>query len=119
MSPAARGKAEEPASSAFNFATVTAFLAWFGGTGYLLTRYSSIWFFFALMIATGAGLTGAAVLLWLLAKLVMGHDRELNDADYEMVGAIGHVSSTIRANGTGRIEYGPGEIRRFGESITE
>ena len=26
--------------SPFNFVTLTAFLAWFGGTGYLLTRYS-------------------------------------------------------------------------------
>src|SRR6266481_1033923 len=30
--------------SPFNFVTLTAFLAWFGGAGYLLTRYSSIWF---------------------------------------------------------------------------
>ncbi|HST11074.1 MAG TPA: hypothetical protein VLL05_11915, partial [Terriglobales bacterium] len=30
--------------SPFNFVTFTAFLAWFGGTGYLLTRYSGLWF---------------------------------------------------------------------------
>ncbi|MGD0620548.1 MAG: NfeD family protein [Bryobacteraceae bacterium] len=98
-------------SSAFNFGTVTAFLAWFGGTGYLITRYSNIWFFFALMIATGAGLMGAAVLFWLLAKLMIGHDRELNDADYEMVGAIGRVSSPIRANGIGEIIFSQEGVR--------
>ena len=29
--------------SPFNFVTLTAFLAWFGGTGYLLTRFSTLW----------------------------------------------------------------------------
>src|SRR5215472_17291630 len=43
-----------------NFFTLMAFLAWFGGTGYLLTQYSSLWFLIALTIATGAGLVGAA-----------------------------------------------------------
>lgn len=105
------GHGDRPGSSAFNFATITAFLAWFGGTGYLLTRYSSLWFFFALMIATGAGLVGAAVLFWLLAKLMIGHERELNDADYEMVGAIGRVSSTIRANGIGEIIFSQEGVR--------
>ena len=28
----------------FNLGTVAAFLAWFGGTGYLLMRYYSVWF---------------------------------------------------------------------------
>jgi hypothetical protein len=31
---------ESPVSP-FNFVTVTAFLAWFGGTGFLITRFSS------------------------------------------------------------------------------
>lgn len=29
--------------SFFNFSSMMAFLAWFGGTGYLLTRYSNLW----------------------------------------------------------------------------
>ena len=33
--------------SPFNFGTFAAFLAWFGGTGYLLERYSNIWVFLA------------------------------------------------------------------------
>ena len=35
--------------SPFNFVTLTAFLAWFGGTGYLLTRYSGLWVGFGLL----------------------------------------------------------------------
>ena len=30
--------------SPFNFITLTAFLAWFGGTGFLITRFSSVWY---------------------------------------------------------------------------
>ena len=37
--------------SPFNLITLTAFLAWFGGTGYLLTRHSVIWFWAALAVA--------------------------------------------------------------------
>ena len=31
-----------------NFGTMTAFLAWFGGTGYLLERFYAVWFLVAL-----------------------------------------------------------------------
>ena len=37
-----RGVSRGPEMPVFNFATITAFLAWFGGTGYLLTRHSSL-----------------------------------------------------------------------------
>src|SRR5215469_9833368 len=57
--------------SFFNFFSLMAFLTWFGGTGYLLTQYSSIWFLFALLIATGAGFAGAAVIFWFLAKVLL------------------------------------------------
>src|SRR6266571_953046 len=38
--------------SFFNFSTATAFLAWFGGAGYLLTRYSSVWPLAGLFLAS-------------------------------------------------------------------
>ena len=28
----------------FNFGTIAAFLAWFGGTGYILEHYYAVWF---------------------------------------------------------------------------
>src|SRR6266446_8193921 len=47
--------------SPFNFFTIAIFLAWFGGTGYLLTRYSTIVFALALAISTAVGLIGASI----------------------------------------------------------
>ena len=37
--------------SPFNFFTFAAFLTWFGGAGYLLTKFSSLWLSFGFLIA--------------------------------------------------------------------
>ena len=57
--------------SFFNFGTIAAFLAWFGGTGYLLERYYAVWFVLALGIATLSGIGAAAVVFWFLARGLM------------------------------------------------
>jgi membrane protein implicated in regulation of membrane protease activity len=87
-----------------NFGTIAAFLAWFGGTGFLLERYAAIWVFLALAISVASGLVGAAVVFWFLAKLA-AQDRPLDPADYEMVGVLGTITSAIRAGGTGELMY--------------
>jgi hypothetical protein len=46
------------APSPYNFATVTAFLAWFGGAGYLLTRYAELWPPLGLLLAIAVGAVG-------------------------------------------------------------
>lgn len=113
--PAAHGggahaQAAELELSPFNFATFAAFLAWFGGAGYLLTRYWSFWYVFGLAIAAAFGLAGAAVVFWALSKLVRP-DENLDPADYEMVGSLGRVVSTIREGGTGEIVYVQAGVR--------
>jgi|HubBroStandDraft_3_1064219.scaffolds.fasta_scaffold481857_2 membrane protein implicated in regulation of membrane protease activity len=90
--------------SPFNFGTIAAFLAWFGGTGYILERYSSIWIYLALFIAILSGIAGAGVIFWFLLKLA-AQDRPLDPADYEMTGVLGKVSSPIRSGGTGELIY--------------
>ena len=88
-----------------NFGTVTAFLAWFGGAGYLLTRYSSLVVAGVLTLAIVAGLVGAMIVFWFVAKLLLKHDRELDPADYDRVGVLAHISSPIREGGTGEIIF--------------
>lgn len=90
--------------SPFNFATLAAFLAWFGGTGYLLERYSNIWIYLGLFISAMSGLGGAAIVFWFLMKLT-AHEHPLDPMDYEMVGVLGKVASPIRAGGTGELIY--------------
>jgi membrane protein implicated in regulation of membrane protease activity len=91
-------------ASPINFATFAAFLAWFGGTGYLMQRYSSVWIYVALVIAMLSGVAGAAAVFWFLLKLAE-RDKPLDPADYEMVGVLGKVTSPIRAGGTGELIY--------------
>jgi membrane protein implicated in regulation of membrane protease activity len=98
--------------SPFNFITLTAFLAWFGGTGYLITRFSSVWFALGLLIALGAGLFGAAIVFLFLTRVLISHEENMDAADYEMVGVLGRISMPIRENGTGEIIYSQAGTRR-------
>ncbi len=98
--------------SPFNFVTLTAFLAWFGGTGFLITRFSSIWFALGLIIALGAGLFGAALVFMFLTRVLISREENMDAADYEMVGVLGRTSMSIRAGGTGEIIYSQAGTRR-------
>jgi membrane protein implicated in regulation of membrane protease activity len=89
----------------FNFATIAAFLAWFGGAGYLLQRYYSVWFVVTLGVAGLSGIGGASVVFWFLAKVLMAREAALDPADYEMVGVLGKLSIPIREGGTGELIY--------------
>ncbi len=99
------GGSAEAHMPVFNFATITAFLAWFGGSGYLLTRYSTLVVSLIMLIAVMVGFVGAAIVFWFVAKLLMKHDRELDPADYERVGVLGRITSPIRAGGTGEMIF--------------
>lgn len=94
-----------------NFGTMTAFLAWFGGTGYLLERFYAVWFLIALAIAILSGLGGAAIVFWFLAKLASGEEA-LDPADYDMIGVLGKLSIPIREGGTGEIVFSQEGVRR-------
>ena len=95
----------------FNFGTITAFLAWFGGTGYLLERYYAVWFVVALAIAMLSGLGGAAIVFWFLSKLAR-MTQALDPADYDMVGVLGKLSIPIREGGTGEMIFSQEGMRR-------
>ena len=103
--PAASAHGPGAEMPVLNFATITVFLAWFGGTGYLLSRHSTLVVGVILTLAVVAGIFGAAIIFWLIAKLLMKHDRELDPADYERVGVLGHISSPVRTGGTGEMIF--------------
>lgn len=98
--------------SPFNFITFTAFLAWFGGTGYLITRYASIWFALGLLIASASGIVGAGIVFLFMTKVLISHEENLDPADFNMVGVLGRISSSIREAGTGEIIYSQAGTRR-------
>jgi hypothetical protein len=57
--------------SPFNFVSLAAFLAWFGGTGYLLSRFWTVWFAMGLTIALLSGVAGAGIIHLFLSKVPM------------------------------------------------
>jgi membrane protein implicated in regulation of membrane protease activity len=91
--------------SFFNPISLAVFLAWFGGTGYLLVHLRHIWVFAGLALSSLAGLAGASVVFFFVAKFLMSEDHTLDPADFEMVGVLGKVSSTIRKQGTGEMIF--------------
>jgi membrane protein implicated in regulation of membrane protease activity len=98
--------------SPINFATITAFLAWFGGTGYLMSHYWGVWFLLGLGVASASGLAGAAAIFWFVAKVLVSPDENLDPADYEMVGVLGRITNPIRAGGTGEMIFSQQGTRR-------
>jgi hypothetical protein len=98
--------------SPFNLVTLTAFLAWFGGTGYLLTRYSGVWVGFGLLASVTSGLVGGGIVFVFLSRVLVSDDENMDAADYEMVGVLGRICSVIRAGGTGEMIYAQMGTRR-------
>jgi membrane protein implicated in regulation of membrane protease activity len=98
--------------SPFNFVTLTAFLAWFGGTGFLITRFSHIWSGLGLLISFGAGLIGATVVFLFMSRVLLSSEENMDAADYEMAGVLGRISMPIREGGTGEMIYSQAGTRR-------
>jgi hypothetical protein len=98
--------------SPLNPPTVAAFLAWFGGTGYLLTRYSTLQVGMGLLASVASGLVGGGIIFVFLTKVLMSDEESMDPADYEMVGVLGKVSSSIREGGTGEMVYSQMGTRR-------
>jgi hypothetical protein len=98
--------------SPLNPPAIAAFLAWFGGTGYLLTRFSALWVGTALSLSTLAGLIGGAIIFFFLTKILISDQEYLDPADFEMVGVLGKLCVSIREGGTGELIYSQMGTRR-------
>ena len=88
-----------------NFATMTAFLAWFGGTGYLLTSQFRWLALPAVGVSIVLGLMGAAIVFWIMARVLWSPFENMQSADYHMVGVLGRLSQPIREGGIGELIY--------------
>ena len=97
--------------SPFNLSTISAFLAWFGGAGYLLTRYSSFTALAVTLIATVVGVAGGLIVFLALARYLLPRLTVLEPGDFELQGVVARVTSTIQPGGTGEIVYSLGGTR--------
>src|ERR1700739_2495618 len=95
----------------FNASTAMAFLAWFGGTGYLLTRHAHLVALASLAIATIAGLIAGGIVLHFMVNMIHSAP-PLRSEDYRIEGSVGTISMPIRENGTGEIIFSLAGARR-------
>lgn len=105
--------------SAFNPMTLAAFLAWFGGTGYLITRFSTVRFVGGLLLSVAAGTLAAVFIFLFLTRVLISKEENLDPADYEMVGVLGRITSSVRGGGTGEIVYSQAGTRRVSAARSE
>src|SRR5271154_1820255 len=96
----------------FNPTTAMAFLAWFGGVGYILSAHSHLMALVALGFATLAGLLAGFVVFRFMVRLMRDSEGEMYDWDYRLEGVVGTISMPIRAKGTGEVIFEQDGARR-------
>lgn len=105
------GDGDHGIDSLFNLSSILAFLTWFGGVGYLArTGFGWPWFI-ALFVAVCGGLF-AAWLAWQFVRRILREPGQLLDPkDYDRVGVLARVTSSIRPGGVGEIVWEQGGSR--------
>ena len=91
--------------SYLNAFTVTAFLCWFGGAGYLLQRQPGWLTWVVLVAAVLCGMVGAGVIHWFTARVLLPRERELTAEETSVAGVVGRVSGPLAENRVGEIHY--------------
>jgi hypothetical protein len=88
-----------------NFGTVTAFMTWFGGIGFLLSAYSQIVAVATVMVSIVGGLVGGGLIFLFIAKVLAPDQIPMDPSDYYLPGTLGRITVTVPANGTGEMVY--------------
>src|SRR3989442_13487657 len=78
-----------------NFGTVTAFMTWFGGIGFLLTAYSQVVGVAAIVLAIVGGLIGGGVIFLFMAQVPAPRHIPPDPADYHLPPPMGRVTGTL------------------------
>jgi membrane protein implicated in regulation of membrane protease activity len=97
--------------SPFSLSTASAFLTWFGGAGYLLSRYSPFTALSVTLAALLCGTVGGALFFAVVARFIVPRLTVMNPEDFRVQGAVARVTSTIQADGIGEIVYTLGGTR--------
>lgn len=98
--------------SPLNPQTITAFLTFFGGIGYLLYESAGSAPALALVGATVAGLVGAAIIFLFLSRVLLAGQRFVSPSSSRLDGTVARVSAAIRSDGTGEIVFDRDGTRR-------
>lgn len=96
----------------FNLSSILAFVTWFGGIGYLFRNGAGWNGGVSVILGIFGGLLGALAVSWFMVKVLRPSEQVLDPADYETVGVVARVTSSIREGGFGEIVYEQGGTRQ-------
>lgn len=99
--------------------TILAFLAWFGGVGYILTKHSHFVALAILGFALLAGLLAGTIVFQFMARMVKATSGQMLDWDYRVEGSVGTVSMAIRENGIGEVIFEQNGARKSAGARSE
>jgi len=108
----AGGHGEADGLGPVNPTTVLTFLTWFGGAGFILRNYYGAVVAVSLVGAGVVGVIGASLVFVFLLKVLLPHQAEMRQEDYDPVGSVGRVTVAIRDGGVGEVVYTRGGTRR-------
>ncbi|MFN8634999.1 MAG: NfeD family protein [Chloroflexota bacterium] len=98
--------------SPFNLQTITAFMAFFGGTGWVAYTSGGVAPALALIAATLAGFVGGGAVFMFLVKVLVAGQQFMDPADTQMEGTVGRVTMAIHEGAIGEIVFTHGGTRR-------
>jgi membrane protein implicated in regulation of membrane protease activity len=102
-----------------NVSSILAFITWTGGIGYIARNGLGLWAWLAILVGLVGGLAGAAAVAWFLINVLRKNSQELDPKDWDQVGVIGRVTSSIRSSGYGEIVYEQNGIRQVASARAE
>jgi hypothetical protein len=105
--------------SPINGFTITAFLCWFGGVGYLLSTHSGFFAPLVLLLSGLSGIAGGALIFWFIASVLMPQERVLTAEETQITGVVGRLTSPLEPGGTGEIIYSQLGARRSAPARSE
>ncbi len=102
-----------------DFSTILAFLAWFGGVGFILTKHSHFVAMVILGFALLAGLFAGTIVFQFMARLAKATSGQMLDWDFRVEGTLGTVSMAIRENGIGEVLFEQNGARKSAGARSE
>ncbi len=89
----------------FNVSSILAFITWFGGIGYVLRNGVGWVWPIALLFGAIGGVAAAWIVAQIMRRVLRSPDEVLDPRDYERVGVLARVTSSIRPGGVGEIVW--------------
>src|SRR5204863_9533699 len=100
-----------PEVSPWNLIGLTAFVAWFGGVGYLALAGWQLAAWTSLLLAAAAGLAGWWLVFLFFSRVLAKGEKSMDPDDYRLEGTVARVTVPIAPGRTGEIQYSQAGVR--------